>query len=324
MGRLPPDRGLSNKKCSGVKGSKVWLTYLLVSNADGSEKQPPLIIGKAKKPQAFKNQTGTQLGFNYRNNAKAWMTGGIYQEWLQQWDRELGERSRKIVLLQDNFLGHIVPNGLQNIRIANFKPNLTAYVQPMDQGIIRCFKGHYRERYIQHSINHYDAGVTPSNIYDINQLQEMWLADQAWDDVDTTTIQHCWQKAGILPPIDPSESILAPPTIPISSLLCTASPNPDPIAAVEDKLRRALDDLEVTGVLQHKNRVDIEDLLDPPEESWMMEQSTDKEIYQAVMATWKEREGGDISGGDDDDQEEGAPEPYPTYREIFQAVSTLV
>ena len=92
MGRLPPDCGLSNKKCSEVKGSKVWLTYLLVSNADGSEKQPPLIIGKAKKPQAFKNQTGTQLGFNYRNNAKAWMTGGIYQEWLQQWDRELGGR----------------------------------------------------------------------------------------------------------------------------------------------------------------------------------------------------------------------------------------
>jgi len=80
----------------------------------------------------------------------------------------------------------------------------------------------------------------------------------------------------------------------------------------------------VTGVLQHENRVDIEDLLDPPEESWMMEQSTDKEIYQAVMATWKEWEGGDISGGDDDDQEEGTPEPYPTYCEIFQAVSTLV
>ena len=31
---------------------------------------------------------------------------------------------------------HIVPEGLQNIRVENFSPNLTAHVQPMDQGII--------------------------------------------------------------------------------------------------------------------------------------------------------------------------------------------
>ena len=81
---MPPDRGLSNKKSSGVKGTKVRLTYLLASNADGSEKRPPLIIGKAKKPRAFQNKTGTQLGFDYRNNAKAWMTASIYQDWLRQ------------------------------------------------------------------------------------------------------------------------------------------------------------------------------------------------------------------------------------------------
>jgi len=79
---MPPDRGLSDKKSSGVKGTKVQLTYLLASNADGSEKRPPLIIGKARKPQAFQNKTGTQLSFDYWNNAKAWMTASIYQDWL--------------------------------------------------------------------------------------------------------------------------------------------------------------------------------------------------------------------------------------------------
>ena len=98
------------------------------------------------------------------------MTASLYQEWLRQWDHELGIRERKVVLLQDNFSGHIIPDGLQNIRIANFKPNLTAHVQPMDQGIIRCFKAHYRANFIQRAIDHYDAGVTPSEIYDINQL----------------------------------------------------------------------------------------------------------------------------------------------------------
>jgi hypothetical protein len=177
---MPPDRGLANKKHLGVKGRKVRLTYAFTSNADGSEKLPAFVIGKAHKPRAFQKKTGTQLGFYYRNNAKAWMTSILYQEWLQNWDRELQEQNRKILLLQDNFSGHIVPDGLQNIHVKNFEPNLTAHVQPMDQGIIRCFKAHYCARYIQHAIDHYDTGVTPSEIYDINQLQAMRLADAAW------------------------------------------------------------------------------------------------------------------------------------------------
>jgi len=60
---------------------------------------------------------GTQLSFQYQNNAKAWMTGDIYQDWLQQWDFELGARQCKVILLQDNFSGHIVPYGLQNIHV---------------------------------------------------------------------------------------------------------------------------------------------------------------------------------------------------------------
>ena len=188
LDRMPPDRGLADKKSSGVKGKKVRLTYLFTANADGSEKLPPLIIGKAKKPRAFENKTGAQLGFQYRNNAKAWMTANIYQEWLRQWDHDLGVKRRSIVLLQDNFSGHIVPAGLQNIRVVNFEPNLTAHIQPMDQGIIRCFKAHYRAKYIQRAIHRYDANITPSEIYDINQLQAMRLADLAWHEVDTTTI----------------------------------------------------------------------------------------------------------------------------------------
>ena len=60
--------------------------------------QPPLIIKKARKLQAFQNKMGTQLGFDYWNNTKAWITASIYQDWLQQWDHDLGARKCKIVL----------------------------------------------------------------------------------------------------------------------------------------------------------------------------------------------------------------------------------
>ena len=133
---MPPDCGLSDKQQSGVKGQKTRLTYVFTANADGSEKLKPLVIGKAFKPRAFENKTGGQLGFLYHNNAKAWMT-------TQDCDLQLKMLTRNILLLQDNFSGHIVPEGLQHIRVENFKANLTAHVQPNDTGIIWCFKAHY-------------------------------------------------------------------------------------------------------------------------------------------------------------------------------------
>jgi hypothetical protein len=47
---------------------------------------------------------------------------------------------------------------------------------------------------------------------------------------------------------------------------------------VEDTLRCALDDLEETGMLQSKNRMDVEALLNLLEESQMMDNTTDEEI----------------------------------------------
>ena len=325
MGRIPPDQGLSDKKRSGVKGTKVRLTYLFTANADGSEKLPPLIIGKAKKPRAFEKKTGAQLGFHYRNNAKAWMTGDIYQEWLRQWDHKLEERKRKIVLLQDNFSGHIVPDGLRNIHVLNFKPNLTAHVQPMDQGIIGSFKAHYRTKYFQWAINRYERGITPSDMYNIDQLQAMRLANIAWGEVDTTTIRNCWHKAGILPAMDPSESLTSPlaqPAIPVLSLLQqlhSPSYDQDPIAAAKNELICALDDLEAIGVLQKVNRMDLEDLLNPPEES-RMEDTTDEEIFQAVMAECNSQEEGPMDG---DVEGDAVAEPRPTYHEVIEAASVM-
>lgn len=75
---MVPDRGLSTSKQPGVKINKTRITYGFTINADGSEKLPPFIIGKANKPRCFKKKTGAELGFYYRNNAKAWNTIVLY------------------------------------------------------------------------------------------------------------------------------------------------------------------------------------------------------------------------------------------------------
>ncbi|KIK10937.1 hypothetical protein PISMIDRAFT_38293, partial [Pisolithus microcarpus 441] len=96
------------------------------------------------------------------------------------------------------------------------------HIQPNNQGIIRCFKAHYRAKFIQRAIDLYESGTTPSLIYDIDQLEAMRLADEAWREVDTSTIRNCWCKAGILPDY---QSNIPPiqPSLPISSLIHSTS-----------------------------------------------------------------------------------------------------
>jgi len=115
----------------------------------------------------------------------------LYQEWLHEWDLKLKQEKRNILLLQDNFSGHIVLDNLQCIHVKNFKPNLTSLIQPNNQGIIHCFKAHYQAKFIERAIDRYNTGVTASAIYEINQLEAMWLADEAWKEVDATMIRQC-------------------------------------------------------------------------------------------------------------------------------------
>jgi len=316
---MPPDRGLSDKRCFGVKGNKVRLTFALTSNADGSIKKEAFIIGKAKKPRAFGGKSGGQLGFYYRNNAKAWMTGLLYGEWIKAWDEELRREGRKILLLQDNCTGHIVPEGLTNIHVKNFSANLTPHVQPMDAGIIRCFKAHYRARYIQQAIDRYDRDVTPSEIYDINQLEGMRLAQTAWNEVDASTIHHCWRKAGILPESAFETNSLLPPRITVSSLLCAD----DPIQLAERNLEGALDELEQTGVLQHTNRLTLDNLLNPEPERQVVEHTTDEEIFEAVMASHAAEEDIELAGGADDNDDDAEILPRPSRKAALEAAAML-
>jgi hypothetical protein len=226
------------------------------------------------------------------------MTTQLYQDWIQQWDQELQRTNQKILLLQDNFSGHIVPPGLQCIRVENFEPNLTTHIQPNDQGIIRCFKAHYHARFIQRAVDCYDEDIPPSQIYKINQLQAMRIADAAWHNVDTTTIRNCWHRAGILPNKNPSLSHVPQPTISISALLHNSSSQMDPIRHAENQVEAMLDDLVATGALQNGNCMDLKSLLNPlGESSCTLTESLDKEIYQVVMDAKVACENLKINGG---------------------------
>lgn len=80
--RLLPDRtyvASCEKTAPGRKIQKERITFLLCSNADGSHKTKPMVIGKAKNPRCFKNFNNPLI---YNNSSNAWMTSNIFQDWF--------------------------------------------------------------------------------------------------------------------------------------------------------------------------------------------------------------------------------------------------
>ncbi|EIN11808.1 DDE-domain-containing protein [Punctularia strigosozonata HHB-11173 SS5] len=308
-----------DKPSAGVKGCKSRLTFAFAMNADGSEKLQPVIIGKYQRPRAFEKKTGEQLGFYYRNNAKAWMTMKLFHEWVGGWDAKLRQKKRSVLLLVDGFSAHVAPDNLTNIRVEVFRPNLTPHVQPADAGTIQCWKAHYRSAFIGRAIDRYDMGISPEDIYDINILEAMRMAISAWSKVDTTTIRNCWLKTGILPP-----SVLAPsslsiaPSIPIASLL-----NSDPVAAAEKEVEDTLEELQSRGVLQRVNRMAIGELLNHTGEDIAADVGTsDEDIVQSVLDVKRGQDQMEADGGDDAEEGDDAA-PRPTRREALEAAQTL-
>ena len=100
-----------------------------------------------------------------------------------------------ICLLIDNFSGHTIGYEPRNIRILFFKPNLTPFVQPLDAGVIRCFKAHYRQAFCKRAIELDEAGK--HEIYKNNLLEGMIMAQTAWKEILPSTIEHCWAHTGI-------------------------------------------------------------------------------------------------------------------------------
>ena len=121
--------------------------------------------------------------------------------------------------------------------------------------------------------------------------------------------------------MDTLSSSTTQPSIPISSLLDISSEK-DPITHAERQVKIALDDLVKRGVLQKLNGMDIESLLNPAGKSHILSETSDHEIYQAVMDAINAREKIDINGGNDVDNNISI-QPRPTRREVLKPFQPL-
>ncbi|CAB5367928.1 unnamed protein product [Rhizophagus irregularis] len=162
----------------------------------------PLIRNKCSKypPKRIYNidETGLfyqNLPITYQNNSKAWMLTTLFQEWLQEFDYQVGikHRRQRVLLLLNNCTSHKLENlTLSNVEICFLPPNTTSKLQPMDAGIIMSFKKHYRWML--------EKVEASQHIQDLKMdvLQAIQYIIQSWDEVSVNTIRNCWNHTKIL------------------------------------------------------------------------------------------------------------------------------
>ena len=138
--------------------------------------------------------------------------------WIQEWDIELQLQNHHITLTLDNFSGHKINYQPKCITFIYFKPGLTSHIQPLDAGIIRCLKAHYQQLFCLCTIQQDEA--EEQDIYNMNLLEALIMAERVWKNISSNTIQNCWKHTEI-----------QHPQLPIITLQCPCPPMPTNLAA---------------------------------------------------------------------------------------------
>ncbi|XP_053205251.1 tigger transposable element-derived protein 6-like [Panonychus citri] len=182
----------------GIKQSKLRVSVMFCCNRFGS-KERILVIGFRARPHCFKkvNYDLSSIDVNYKFNSSSYMTASLFNEWLVEWDNQLIEDKKKILLFVDNCPSHKLTETLKNIVVIKLPPNTTSHCQPLDCGIIANVKTLYRSKIIQR--------IAPSIENEINLLdclKNLQLIDgiqilrDCWFEVKAKTIVNCFTKAG--------------------------------------------------------------------------------------------------------------------------------
>lgn len=202
--KLGPNYTLATNNVSGTKRPKDRITVALACNATGTTKMKPFVITKVNRPRCFGKTYDPNTYVRYRHNSKAWMTADLFMDWLKNFDQTMVGENRKVILLVDNASSHTQGDlELRNVRLYFLPPNTTAHLQPMDAGIIKAFKAHYRKQLVRH----YIEAAEENRDQVINLKEALSMVKVAWDNVSMTTISNCFKHTKIVPDV-PSDDVV--------------------------------------------------------------------------------------------------------------------
>lgn len=202
-----PNKSLASREEScapGFKMNKERVTVMACSNAAGNNKLPLMVIGKSAKPRAFKHVNINSLPVYYRSQKKAWMNGMLFKEWftnqfvpcVTKFNLENDLPNRALLLL-DNAPSHPDVSELTvgEIKAHFMPPNVTAILQPMDQGILQNIKLGYKKQFLRSLIEDDDSSLTiQDKIKKVNLKNVIYWSAESWESVSEQTIRKSWNK----------------------------------------------------------------------------------------------------------------------------------
>ncbi|XP_059162114.1 tigger transposable element-derived protein 1-like [Physella acuta] len=206
--RLPARTMMSveEQAASGFKAANDRLSLLLGGNAEGDFKFKPLVVYHTQTPTPLKGYSKEHLRVTWRANKKAWLSGTIFEEWLNAYAipsvKEYCARENlpfKILFVLDQAPCHPphLLNLSDNVKFAFLPLSDSSLLQPMDQGITALFKCYYLQHLVQQLLSATDGEtkITPKdfwNNYDILKAIDN-IAD-AWEDVSSSCMNNAWEK----------------------------------------------------------------------------------------------------------------------------------
>ncbi len=185
------------------------ITAYVCSNADGSERVPLSVIGKARHSLCFK--TGPiPNGMTYFSNESACSNANSFRAWFKNVFVSFirSRTSEKVVLLVD------LPNSYGTLKDEKGQVQLISFTQPPELDISVTWKREYRKRLLRAILIDVEVReelrkANSVNAPGINGLAEgypphvldfMRLSKDAWESISQTKIARCWRSANILPP----------------------------------------------------------------------------------------------------------------------------
>ena len=124
------------------------------------------------------------------------MTGVIFFDYLDKINNILLKNKRSIIIFVDHCSAHPENISFSNIKVVFLPPNTTSVLQPMDAGVIKCFKGNYRVKLVRKLIQHVSETNCPINSNQILFYEAVTMAYLAWEELNQKTISNCFRHCG--------------------------------------------------------------------------------------------------------------------------------
>jgi len=219
----------------------------------------------------------------------------LFDEWLRWFSARM--TGRKVLLLMDNCPAHTAGIlDIANVEVRFLPPNTMSKLQPLDGGIIRALKAHYRRRQALRTLEQFNRTMQLEQDK-VDVLDAINMVVPSWDtDVTASTIANCWRHCGL------------------TGLACE-----QPAREVDEAVSELQDVLTRIG---YTDAIPAQELVEYNGEQEVCRVQTEEEFFASLggeIPTAEEEEDYDKEGEDDDTIER----PHYTSKQVIEALEIL-